>query len=105
MLADGVGELALGPAGRVLVDRDDPHARQLRVEGVHVVFEIEELDAGNLAVAERIEQPFEWVIKFRYAGQDPATPAIWWRYAKPTAPKEMPSTLGVAGKDILLLYR
>ena len=32
-----------------LVDRDDPHARELRVERVHVVFEIEELDAGDVA--------------------------------------------------------
>ena len=82
--------------------RDDLCAIGIRAHCFHGG---EAANAVGITVAERIEQPFEWVIKFRYAGQDPATPAIWWRYAKPTAPKEMPSTLGVAGKDILLLYR
>ena len=58
-----------------------------------------------MTIVEEIEQPFEWVIKFRYENQDPQTQTIWWRFAKPMKPTVMPSTLGVAGKDILLLYR
>lgn len=62
-------------------------------------------NAVPVTIVEKIEQPFEWVIKFRYENQDSTTPTIWWRFAKPVAPAVMPAALGIAGQDILLLYR
>lgn len=54
---------------------------------------------------EEIEQPFEWVLKFRYDGQQDKSPAIWWRFPKDRYPRDIPSCLGVAPEDILLLYK
>ena len=51
-----------------------------------------------------MEEPFEWVSEFRYAGQPEGTPALWWRYAKEKRPKKVPERLGVSPANILLLY-
>ncbi|MBQ9300937.1 MAG: ATP-binding cassette domain-containing protein [Clostridia bacterium] len=50
-----------------------------------------------------MEEPFEWVIEFRYAGQRPETPAIWWRVPKERRPQQMPAELGVAPVNVLAL--
>ena len=65
----------------------------------------EERNAFNLRIVEEIEQPFEWVLKFRYADQQEGTQHIWWRFAKDRRPAALPERLGVASEDILLLYR
>ena len=51
-----------------------------------------------------MEEPFEWVSEFRYEQQDPASPAVWWRYAKEKRPSRRPEQLGIAPANILLLY-
>lgn len=56
-------------------------------------------------MTEEIEQPFEWIVKFRYVHQTDGTPDIWWRFAKPERPAVLPAQLSVRGEDILLLYR
>ena len=55
-------------------------------------------------ITRQIEQPFEWVYKFRYTGQQSASDDIWWRFAKTAAPTTLPSSLSVDGKAVLLLY-
>lgn len=65
----------------------------------------EERNAFNLRIVEEIEQPFEWVLKFRYSDQQEGTQHIWWRFAKDLRPAALPERLGVASEDILLLYR
>ncbi|MCF0153742.1 MAG: ATP-binding cassette domain-containing protein [Megasphaera sp.] len=62
-------------------------------------------NARPIVVTEEIEQPFEWIIKFRYVHQAAGTPDIWWRFAKPERPAALPDCLDVSGQDILLLYR
>lgn len=62
-------------------------------------------NAFEVAVVEEIEQPFEWIVKFRYDGQVEGTPHIWWRFSKAERPTSLPTKLGVAGPDILLLYK
>lgn len=57
-----------------------------------------------IQVVEQIEQPFEWIVKFRYENQKEEINPVWWRLAKKDMPNVMPNTLGVEGKDILLLY-
>ena len=55
-------------------------------------------------IQREMEEPFEWVSEFRYDGQEPSAPAVWWRYAKEIRPPENPEALGVKPDNILLLY-
>ncbi len=51
-----------------------------------------------------MEEPFEWILMFRYEGQSPDSPPIWWRIPKDKRPQVFPSELGIAAVNILLLY-
>ena len=62
-------------------------------------------NARPIVVTEEIEQPFEWIVKFRYTGQTAGSQTLWWRFAKPERPAVLPAQLSVRGEDILLLYR
>ena len=53
---------------------------------------------------EEMEEPFETIIQFRYAGQAPDSPPIWWRMAKDKRPEKFPNELGIASANVLLLY-
>lgn len=53
---------------------------------------------------EEIEEPFETILQFRYAGQDPDSPPIWWRLNKEKRPAVFPAELGIAPVNVLLLY-
>ena len=52
-----------------------------------------------------MEEPFEVIIQFRYSGQYPDTPPIWWRIPKEKKPQTFPAELGIAPANILLLYK
>ena len=54
--------------------------------------------------AEEMEEPFETIIQFRYAGQSPDSPPIWWRIPKEKRPAQFPAEMGIAPVNILLLY-
>lgn len=58
-----------------------------------------------IVVTECVEQPFEWVIKFRYANQCVDSEDLWWRFPKEHFPSSMPSQLGVRREDVLPLYK
>lgn len=51
-----------------------------------------------------LEEPFEWILLFRYEGQDAASPALWWRMPKDKKPSTMPEALGIAPENVLLLH-
>ena len=51
-----------------------------------------------------MEEPFEWIVAFRYAGQREGTPNVWWRVPKDRRPTPFPSEFGIAPANILLLY-
>lgn len=53
---------------------------------------------------EEMEEPFETILHFRWAGQGEDSPAVWWRIAKDKKPARLPTELGVAPANILLLY-
>ena len=53
---------------------------------------------------EEMEEPFETIIQFRYAGQRDASPAVWWRLPKEKRPGQFPGELGIAPANVLLLY-
>ena len=52
-----------------------------------------------------MEEPFEVTIQFRYSGQYPDTPPVWWRIPKEKKPQTFPAELGIAPANILLLYK
>ena len=54
--------------------------------------------------AEEMEEPFEVILQFRYEGQAPDSPPVWWRLSKEKRPREFPEALGIAPANILLLY-
>ncbi len=51
-----------------------------------------------------MEEPFEWIVEFRYRGQSSAASPLWWRIPKDRRPVPFPAELGAAPEDILLLY-
>lgn len=52
-----------------------------------------------------LEEPFEWVLLFRYEGQRADSPPIWWRLPKDKRPQTFPEQLGVAPVNVLPLYK
>ena len=53
---------------------------------------------------EEMEEPFEVILQFRYAGQAPDSPPVWWRLSKEKRPRNFPEALGISPANILLLY-
>ena len=53
---------------------------------------------------EKVEEPFEWIYKFRYADAKPDSTPVWWRMTKETKIEKMPDTLGIAPQNIMLIY-
>ena len=52
-----------------------------------------------------MEEPFEWVLEFRYAGQKPDSQTIWWRIPKEKHPQILPRELGIAPVNVLPLVK
>ncbi len=55
-------------------------------------------------IGQEMEEPFEWISEFRFADQDPGSPAVWWRYSRTARPETPPQALGVLPEKVLLLY-
>ncbi len=53
---------------------------------------------------EEIEEPFEWILKFRYKGMKDDVSPVWWRLSKERRPKQFPAALGISEVNIMLLY-
>ncbi|MGO5095395.1 sulfate/molybdate ABC transporter ATP-binding protein [Agathobaculum sp. LCP25S3_E8] len=60
---------------------------------------------ANVQWVDELEEPFEWILLFRYAGQDQNTPPLWWRMPKDRKPAALPDVLGIAPENVLLLTR
>ena len=57
-----------------------------------------------ITYAGEMEEPFEWIVQFRYPNQDPGSPSVWWRMPKDRRTSVLPDEAGVAPVNILLLY-
>lgn len=57
-----------------------------------------------VSYAGEMEEPFEWILLFRYEGQSSDSEPIWWRLPKDKRPQVFPERLGIAPTNILLLY-
>ena len=53
---------------------------------------------------EEMEEPFETILQFRYAGQSEESDPVWWRLTKDKKPAEFPKEIGIAPVNILPLY-
>lgn len=51
-----------------------------------------------------LEEPFEYILQFRYENQNDDSPDVWWRLPKGDRGPEDPAMLGVAPADVLPLY-
>ena len=51
-----------------------------------------------------LEEPFEYILQFRYEAQDDFSPDIWWRLPKGDRGADVPAALGVDPADVLPLY-
>ena len=63
------------------------------------------LNRHPVSYVEEMEEPFETILQFRFAGQDPGTPPVWWRLPKDKKPAAFPEELGIAPANVLLLYK
>ena len=51
-----------------------------------------------ITYVEEMEEPFEIILQFRFLGQDPASPPIWWRIPKDRRPASFPGSLASPGE-------
>jgi len=51
-----------------------------------------------------MEEPFAWIVQFRFQTQRPGTEPVWWRVAKDRRPREFPGSFGIAPVNVLPLY-
>ena len=54
---------------------------------------------------EKIEEPFEIILQFRYQNQAPETPDIWQRISKEKKTDHVPAELGIDPANVLPLYK
>ena len=59
---------------------------------------------NEIIFIKEMEEPFEFVIEFRFKNQIKESENIWWRLPKDKKPSEFPKELGVAENNIILLY-
>lgn len=82
-----------------------PVPQNLRAVGLRAHYFNPRTAVNRFAVvpAGAMEEPFEWCLLFRYAGQDPGSDPLWWRMPKDKKPAAMPAELGIAPENVLLL--
>ena len=61
-------------------------------------------NAAEVQWAGEMEEPFEWIMEFRFRSQSPETGTIWRRFSKNSRTEKAPVRLGVAPEQVLLLY-
>ncbi|MDR1541744.1 MAG: ATP-binding cassette domain-containing protein [Clostridiales bacterium] len=55
-------------------------------------------------MTDEMEEPFEWIIRFRFQNQKKNSPDVWWRLSKDRRLQQMPDMLGVSPSNVMLLY-
>ena len=93
------------PAWGVRLQTARPVPGDLRAVGLRAHYFNPRTAVNRFAVqdAGAMEEPFEWCLLFRYAGQDPGSAPLWWRMPKDKKPARMPAELGIAPENVLLL--
>lgn len=93
------------PAWGVRLQTARPVPGDLRAVGLRAHYFNPRTAVNRFAVqdAGAMEEPFEWCLLFRYAGQAPDSAPLWWRMPKDKKPAQMPAELGIAPENVLLL--
>lgn len=70
--------------------------------GAHSFHAEEERNRNPIRILRQMEDPFEWVIEFRFAQQTEDSQPLWWRFPKSNGLRDV-EELSVSPEDILLL--
>ena len=94
------------PPGGVRLRTAQPVADGVRAVGIRAHYFNSRATQNRYPVrfTGEMEEPFEVILQFRYAGQDPAAPDLWWRIPKDRRPQALPEAFGVAPANVLPLY-
>ncbi len=94
------------PDWNLRLETGKPVGENIRAVGIraHYFHPNTPRNACPIRIVREMEEPFEWVSEFRFEGQSPESPALWWRYAKEKRMPKPPERLGIAPANVLLLY-
>ncbi|MDO4647562.1 MAG: ATP-binding cassette domain-containing protein [Eubacteriales bacterium] len=94
------------PGWNMTFQTENPVGEHLAAIGIRAHYfdpELEE-NSGEVEFLEEIEEPFEWILKFRYVHGKESEPDLWWRLPKDRRSEQFPKKLGIAPQNIMLLY-
>lgn len=102
----GEYEVAVPEWGNIRFQTKEPVLDSLKAIGIRAHYFNPTTPHNRFPVIfeKEMEEPFETIILFRFAGQNAASPSIWWRLAKDKRLAVFPKELGIAPANILLLY-
>jgi molybdate transport system ATP-binding protein len=94
------------PSWGVRLQTAQPVREGLRAVGVRAHYFSPKAVANRFAVqyVGEMEEPFEWIVQFRFADQPEGQAPLWWRVPKDRRPQTFPAELGLAPVNVLLLY-
>ena len=61
------------------------------------------VNSAPVRLVDQMEEPFEWILTFRWENQPDDSPAIWWRVPKDRKPAQFPQMLGISPANVLPL--
>ncbi|MGN0983458.1 MAG: sulfate/molybdate ABC transporter ATP-binding protein [Gemmiger sp.] len=94
------------PDWGIRLQTDRPVGEGLKAVGIRA-HDLNPRAVQNRAGAEclgEMEEPFEWIVEFRWANQAAGCPPLWWRVPKDRRTPRFPDAFGVAPANVLLLY-
>lgn len=95
------------PAWGLRLQTAQPVGENIRAVGIRAHY-FNPRTAQNRAPVEylrEMEEPFEWIVEFRWRDQAPDAAPLWWRVPKDRRPAQFPEEFGIAPANVLLLYR
>ena len=95
------------PAWGLCLETEEPLRDDLCAIGIraHYFSPEEERNSGAVVLEGEMEEPFEWILKFRYETAAPDSRPVWWRIPKERRPQHFPKRLGIAPEQVMPLYR
>lgn len=102
----GEYEVAVPEWGDIVFQTKEPVGDNLKAIGIraHYFNPTTPHNRNPVIFEKEMEEPFETIVLFRFAGQHAASSSVWWRLAKDKRPAVFPEELGIAPANILLLY-
>ena len=61
------------------------------------------VNSAPVRLVDQMEEPFEWILTFRWENQPDDSSAIWWRVPKDRKPAQFPQMLGISPANVLPL--